>query len=260
MLDVVVPVGPDCESELRYALRSIAAHLPHRAVWLVGDVPAWAKGARQLPVDAKGTKWERTKANLRAACEHPGVSDRFVLFNDDFYVMQPVSEVPVMHAGYLADWVTGMRARIGKTGYVHALHLTRVLLESLGIEDPLSYDLHTPLVVDKAGMLAALDLTVDNPRLCERTIYGNLAGLGGVQVPDVKAYTRTDGLAEGIAAPFLSTSDRAFGLFPIGRLIRDAFPDECAYERPPAPAPNPRGGRSRKTRMKAEEVTTDGDS
>ncbi len=245
-MDIVIPVGPDCEPELRFCLRSIAAHLPHESLWLVGDIPVWAKGAKAIPLDAPGGKHARTKANLRAACEHPDISDPFLLFNDDFFVMAPVEEVPVLHAGYLANAYAKVHANVGRSEYARAMHQTGILLQELGVIDALSYDLHAPMPIDKALMLRVLELCVDNPRLLERTLYGNLAGLGGTQVGDMKVYTREYQSADGIAAPFVSTSDRAFGLFPIGRAIRAAFPDESAYERPPAAAPNSGGGRSRK--------------
>jgi hypothetical protein len=255
-MDVVIPVGPDCGPELRYCLRSIAAHLPHERVWLIGDIPAWVHRVERAVVPQARSKYANTQENLRTACEHPDISDPFALFNDDFFVMKPITEIPTLHAGYLTDHYSQVHSRVGKTQYARAMLQARTILELRGIVDPLSYALHVPMVVDKAGFLAAIALAADSPKLSKRTLYGNLAGIGGDPARDVKVSTRNGPIPDG---PFLSTSDRAFGLYPVGRMIRSTFPDECAYERP-APTPVPRGGRSRsKSTTRRIEVTTSGD-
>jgi hypothetical protein len=48
--DVVYVVRPgNRNEELRYSLRSIAAHLPHRRVWLAGFCPSWVRNISFIP-------------------------------------------------------------------------------------------------------------------------------------------------------------------------------------------------------------------
>ena len=233
-MDIVIPVGPNPGEELRYCLRSVAAHLPHGRVWLVGEAPGWVEGVEHIPTAQSGNAWQNVKAAMRAVCEHPEVSDPFVLFNDDFYVMEPVASVPVMHLGPLAEVPRG-----ASPGHVRCLQSTREFLVSHGVTEPLSYEVHAPMVVVKAGMWATLDLIGPNHLIRERSVYGNLGRLGGVRVDDVKVRGRDDRIPVG---PFLSTSDRAFGLFQVGRHVRASFPAACRYELPSGPAPTPGPG------------------
>jgi hypothetical protein len=108
---------------------------------------------------------------------------------------------------------------------------TAALLADLGYPDPLSYELHVPLPVDKTGMLDALGLGRHLDVVHKRTLYGNLAGLGGQQIPDVKILHRGP-RGYGPNSLFLSTMPDAFVNGHVGRFIRAAFPDPSPYEKP----------------------------
>lgn len=228
--DLVVPVRVGAVNEqLRYALRSWAAHLPHRHVWLVGYRPPWLSGVRHIPTGQTGhSKYRNTTTAVRAACEHPEVSDPYLLCNDDFFVMRPVvGGVPVLHRGPVAEVERYYAAR--RSGrYLRGMRETRDLLAQLGHPDPLSYELHVPLLVDKTDMLHALDVGRHLDVLHKRTLYGNLAGLGGQQTADVKVLSRAavfdrDGM-------FLSTMPDSFTFGGVGAFIRRRFPLPGPYE------------------------------
>lgn len=242
MTHVVYVVGPgDRNEELRFSLRSLAAHLPHTRVWIAGHRPAWVSDdVGHIPVAQSLTRFQNSTANMRAACEHPevgGEAGEFVYFNDDFFVMAPLENgVPLLHRGPLPEVIGATRSSLYRRGAQSTLHLMR----RLGMEDDgplLSYELHAPLVVHKASMLKALDLGRGLPVLHKRTLYGNLIRLGGDQVEDVKVKTLTD---PGPAGVFVSTTDATFAHGKVGERIRAAFPDPCRYERghtPPADEP-----------------------
>lgn len=223
---MVYVVGPRPNNrELRWSLRSLSAHVPHGRVWIAGHKPNWVTGVGHIPVAQFGSRWANARANLRAACTHPDLSQAFVFMNDDFFVMEPVSAIPVAHRGPLAD----VAARIPMGSYRSGAVATMRLLHALGVDNPVSYDLHTPMVMDKAALLAAMGLPAARriPVLHTRTLYGNLARLGGVQVPDVKIHGPGGGLPPG---PLVSTAPAAFD-GAAGRAIRAAFPTPCRYEK-----------------------------
>lgn len=226
--DVVYVVRPgDHNQHLRYSLRSLE-HLPHGRVWIAGYCPSWAVGVGRIPVEQTGSKYRNSTANLRAALEHPDVSDRFVLFNDDFFVMEPVNELPVLHRGPIRcveDYYVARRSG----AYLRGMRETRGLLESIGYDEPLSYELHVPMLVDKAGMLAALDTGRHLDVLHKRSLYGNLAGLGGAETTDVKVMHR--GPRFDRTLPFLSTMPDSFANGAVGQLIRKTFSRPSPYER-----------------------------
>ncbi|MFJ7489678.1 hypothetical protein ACIQZB_00205 [Streptomyces sp. NPDC097727] len=228
--DLVVPVREGAaNTQLRYALRSWAANLPHRRVWLIGYRPPWAVGVGHVPTRQTGTKYANTTVAVRAAIDHPDITDRFMLCNDDFFVMKPQpAELPVYHRGPVRD-VEAYYATRGNGAYLRGLRETRDLLVGLGHPDPLSYELHVPLPVDKAGMLAALEAGRHLDVLHKRTAYGVMAGIGGDYMADVKILRRGP-RAFDTSAPFLSTMPDSFAHGHVGLHIRRAFPEPCRYE------------------------------
>ncbi|WP_327345996.1 hypothetical protein [Streptomyces europaeiscabiei] len=227
--DIVVPVREGAANQqLRYALRSWAAHLPHRRVWIVGYRPPWAVNVRHLRTQQTGTKYKNTTAAMRAVCEHPDVSDTFLYCNDDFFVMRPqIGPFPVFHRGPVRD-VEAYYTTRGNGKYMRGLRETRDLLVGLGHDNPLSYELHVPLPVEKTGMLHALDAGRHLDVLHKRTAYGVLTGIGGTQMRDVKVLHRAPRGYEGL--PFVSTMPDSFTNGHVGRYVRRAFPKASPYE------------------------------
>jgi len=231
-LDVVVPVREEAANEsLRYALRSWAAHLPHRRVWTVGHRHPWLTAeAGHIPTVQDGGKFQNTDTAMRAACEHPDVSDPFLWADDDMFTMHPLpGGMPVLHRGLVADVERYYETR-GPAVYLKGMRETRQLLTGLGHTEPLSYELHVPLPVDKGLMLNALWRGRHLDVLHKRTAYGNLARLGGEQVADVKIRHRAP-RGYGPKDRFLSTMPDAFANGAVGEFIRARFPVPSPYER-----------------------------
>lgn len=228
-MDIVCPVREGGSGEsLRYALRSWAANLPHRRVWLVGYRPPWAVNVEHIPIRQAGnTKYKNTTAAMRAVCEHPDVSSTFLYCNDDFFVTRPVEAMPVFHRGPVRE-VEAYYATRGNGAYLRGLRETRDLLVSLGHEDPLSYELHVPLPVAKEGMLHALEVGGHLDVLHKRTAYGVLAGIGGTRMRDVKVLHR--GLRFDTSSGFLSTMPDSFTNGYVGWFIRATFRRPSPYE------------------------------
>ncbi|MER6632325.1 hypothetical protein ABT301_29595 [Streptomyces sp. NPDC000987] len=226
--DLVVPVREGVHNEaLRYALRSWAANLPHRQVWVVGFRPWWAAGARHIPTIQRGKpRYANTTTAIRAACEHPDVSDPFIFANDDFFVMRPQSaQLPVFHRGPVRELEAQLAPRANV--YLAEMRRTRDFLAARGHDDPVSYELHVPLPVEKTGMLLALDAAPGHDAH-KRTVYGVLNGIGGTPMADVKVQRR--GPQFDTESAFLSTTPDAFANGEAGRFIRARFPEPCPYE------------------------------
>lgn len=223
--DVVYLVGEQASyDELRYSLRSVAAHLAHRRVWLVGACPPWAL-TEHIGTRQHFGKWHNQELNLRAACEHPAVSDPFVLFNDDFFVLRPTVDVPALHGGPIVDVIA---ARRGSGEWMRRLRHTA---DHCG-PDALAYDaIHVPMVLRKQRTIQVLDEIADRPMLF-RSVYGNRWRIGGRRHPNVKVTRAKGDLAADEAAGwrFVSTADGSFARSPIGRRLRSMFPDPGPYE------------------------------
>lgn len=244
-MDVVylVRMG-DRNEELRHSLRSLR-HLTHDRVWIAGYCPTWVSDlVGRIPVEQNPrTKYRNGERNLRAALAHPDVSDPFVLMNDDFFILGELEEVPVLHRGPMRPLVDRhrrpRRRRRGPTprasGYRRAQLATFELLLELGIEEPIAYEpIHVPMPVRKGPMLEALDAGAGINGVQYRTLYGNLAAIGGQLGPNVKI-SSSAGTVPKRGELFTSTNDRSWERGRIGEHLRELFSTPGPYERTDPP-------------------------
>ncbi len=238
MVDVVYMVREGSRNEeLRFSLRSVAANLPHSRVWIVGYRPPWVTGVRHLKVRQGTDKHANTWALTTAIANCPEISDEFVWMHDDLFVMAPVDRVPVMHRGTLDDWFDRHRATRGSWA-VDKMRATQAALVDFGrpAAGLLSYELHVPLPVDRrwlAEAIAYADFRRERGlpgNLAKRTLYGNIAGVGGVLADDCKIANTDDVPDPG--RTYLSTSDGSFKYWKVGRHIRGRFTAPSPYEQP----------------------------
>lgn len=234
-MDIVYPYrATGTGLELRYSLRSLR-NFPHDSVWVVGDSLEWLR-TRVLSAGKRlgETKWENTRRKIRQACHDDSVSDPFVLMNDDIFVMEPVERVEPLYSATLRQAVGNQRGP--RALYLQGLAATEDALRRLGHTDPLSYELHVPMVVHKAQWLEAEgvlgDLTAHSAAQM-RSFYGNYWGIGGRKVPsDVKLYPHMKAIPEHL--PYISTDNSAFN-FNIAKVrsrLARLFPENCVYEYP----------------------------
>lgn len=227
--DVVYILKYDVEPyELRYSLRSIEKNLPHGDVWFVCGQPFGLIPDRTISMRQHGTlKWERARHSMIKVCSNSFIPDKFWLFNDDFFVLKPVTSETPFFGGTLHDHILRVEHNYNgkRTGYTRALrHCEDVLKESeLSTFD---YALHIPMLVDKKKMLEALQTFPDCPMF--RSIYGNYAGVGGNQHEDVKIMGLVNEFPDDW--DFVSTSDESFARGKVGKQIRSMFSDMCRYE------------------------------
>lgn len=230
-VDVVYLVKPgDRNNELRMSLRTLA-NLPHRRVWFAGYLPSWATNVDHIP----GNRFGRQKPmnvydNVRLACEHPDVSAQFVIMNDDFFILQPDPVVRVLARCTLDHHVDSILA--GRTDrWARSMQNTRTWLHSEGIEDPMSYELHRPTLIDKTQMLETMDRIGEygHPLPPQwRTAYGALFYPDVELVNDCKIAGRPDDLASIMAMPTISTVDHSFPY--VRPRLKALFPNPSTYE------------------------------
>lgn len=233
-MDVVYLVKPsERNEEIRWSLRSLK-NLPHDRVFFSGYMPSWVRNVTHIPVfQLPGQKHANSIRNQRAALEHPEVSDPFILFNDDHFVMKPQTHMPVLNWGLVRDVLDGGH-NLGQV-FRRSMQWTHdILRDELGYE-PLSYQLHVPLVWHKDQILRTFDTYSPfappgiNPHYV--TIAGNRFGWGGrTLTEDVKLLRAQDPITDRVRnSDFLSTSDVAFEGHP-GIYIRGQFPKRSIYE------------------------------
>lgn len=168
--------------ELRYSLRALEQHCQDIGrVWVVGNRPHFLNNQVQyLWVEDKGAWWQNAFIKTLAAIE-AGISEDFLLMNDDFYMLKDFSaqKYPYYHKGDIADKVCNK--------YQEVIVNTKHVLQNLG--KPFKhYGVHCPMRINgaKYRQLEAFyaNSYVTGP-VSARCLYGNLF-CRGTRVKDNK--------------------------------------------------------------------------
>lgn len=224
-MDVVYFVKDSLNNdELRYSLRSICKNLKFDRVWIFGGCPRDIVPDVRIRVDQKGkTKWDRVRNMFLMACENKDLSDDFILFNDDFFIMQPTKEVKPLYRSSLEDHIKVLP----KGSYSDLLKVVNSDLKSKGMTT-LSYELHVPFIFNKKKLL---ELIKNTPELhCTRTLYGNTYNIGGEKTSDIKVFNDKPSFDYKSSA-MLSTDDGVVNINNnVWRFIKRNFSSRCKYE------------------------------
>lgn len=226
--DIVYILKEDIGAEeLRYSLRSVQANFQHRRVWFFCGCPDGITPDGYVRFKQTGrNKWQKSTSTFRKIAETDAVSDDFWLFNDDFFVMQKVIDLPYMIRGSLTDRVAGIREKRTVSGYANGLDTARESLETRGLTT-YDYALHVPMLINKWKAIEVIDEFPECPMF--RSLYGNYWKVGGITVPDVKIYDM-EGLPEA-GQTLLSTSDASFRDGKVGEYIRKRFKRQSRWEK-----------------------------
>lgn len=173
-MTIVIPYKDEVQKglELKYALRSIEKNLSgwDRVVFIGCDFPGWLdimECAFILMADIDGYKERSIYQKLLAACNSEMVSENFIYWNDDHFLLKPlhVSEIKYWHSGPLARRNVYNRERIKQEN----------TLEFFSAElhpHVCNYDIHTPIIFNK--QLFKEIFTPQQQELCIKSLYCNL--------------------------------------------------------------------------------------
>ena len=221
-MDLVYICRDGDNEELRYSIRSAVANIPHDNVWVFGGKPDWYIGSH-VRLKQNGFKYDNARANLAAVTRHYDVSDNFILMNDDFYAIRPVETVEPMHRGLMQKHLDMIQVNLG---YKELVQETFDTLARIGVDQPLSYELHVPMIMNKNRLAKVLRM----PGLW-RSLYGNIYGIGGEEYLDVKVHNTIDidSLMKN-PLPYISSHENTFQGILDG-YFNTAFPNPSKYEK-----------------------------
>jgi hypothetical protein len=211
-MDFVYICKPGDNEELRYSIRSVLYSFPNAKIWVVGGKPNWYSG-NYIFVDQNHHKYANAINNLKSICDSNEIQEEFVLMNDDFFIIKKIDRIDQFYNGPISTKINKYTQITGSSMYIKKLILTRTRLIEYGIDNPLDYELHIPMVMEKEKLKRII---LKYPSCLWRSMYGNIYAVGGSQMEDVKIYTnkkhsaRSNEITEH--STFLSTEDQAFGL------------------------------------------------
>lgn len=224
-LDIVYFVKDGTRNEeLRYSLRSVDANMPHKRVWIFGGCPTNIVPDVRIRVEQIGhSKWDKVRNMYKMVCENKEITDDFIMFNDDFFIMQPTDFIKPLYRCSLKEHIDILESN-RPTEYSRLL---RAVLEHIG-GDLKSYELHVPFIFNKKKLYNQL-ITFTNLH-CARTVYGNIYNVGGEQMSDIKIFS-VDPKFDYRNKQFLSTDDPIVNINnDVWRWLQKQFPRKSRFE------------------------------
>ena len=212
--------------ELRYSIRSVVKNCSYDSIWIIGGIPSWYHG-NYVEVKDVGNKFENIQNCYRVISQIGAISDKFVLMNDDFFIIKPIGSMPIFHGGRLLDKINRYVLHNNHNKYTRILLHAHKKIIKLGIKDPLDYDIHTPIIIDKTKIKDFIDIS-----LAPRSLYGNMFNIGGKEMQDVKIYKTKNMLSHSAnineESILVSTEDSSF--IDILPMLKELFPTKTKYE------------------------------
>ena len=151
--------------ELRLSLRSLEKYVKNiDRVFIVGNKPEFLTNVEYLWVDDDFKFWKNAFIKTKAAIK-AGISDDFLLMNDDFFITGEIDAktYPYYHKGEMPAQ--------GISEYTDVIANTRKVLEREG-KTTFHYGVHCPIRINGAKYLT-LEKYYDEP-VSARCLYGNL--------------------------------------------------------------------------------------
>lgn len=207
--------------ELRYSLRSVKYFYPNASICIVGGKPNWYSG-KYIKVKQDRNKNANINANLLAAYNSNDILNNFIYMNDDFFIFKHTLNFNFLYDGSISDKIKTYEANNELNGYSRQIRNTEKKLLGMGIKDPLNYELHVPMPVEKNNLKKVLD---KGDKLLWRSMYGNMFSVGGIQTKDVKVYKELKDIDT-----FVSTTEGESFNMLFSLKLRDMFNTPTEYE------------------------------
>ena len=231
--DVVYILSNDIDKhkeELCYSLRSLK-NFNYNKVWFVGGQPKHIIPDRAIPIKQQGDgSYSKVWNSLIEACKNEEITDKFYLFNDDFFILQEYNQYVNYYISDLDEHIVVHEDYYsGQTGYSLQLRHINALLRKKGC-NTLSYEIHMPMLIDKKQALKILLEYHDNITLF-RSLYGNIYNDEDeiVKREDCKIFSMDVHITPDDWET-VSTTEETFNKLPVGEYIRNTFPERSRFE------------------------------
>ena len=227
--DIVYFLREGENEELRYSLRSVVKNFPHRNIWFYGGKPDWLVTDKYVYVNQWKNKWGNVRMMLEQACQNEDISPDFYIFNDDFFIMDKVTDFQNMYDGDLLRYLYLLEKEFGINGSDYIIRLRKMINALLSYDYRIelkNYATHTPFLVNKKDMMETFEKFPNI--IMYRCLYGNFKNIGGVQHTDIKIMRHDRSIDN---ETYVSTSDYSFNNMDIGKVIKEKFNEASIYEK-----------------------------
>lgn len=249
MYDIVYPLKEQNKNiDLLYSLRSLEKFgCEYGQVWIVGYLPEWITNVRHIKTVQNSDKWANTQGNWTAICECDEVSEDIIVMNDDFIFSQPVKSWESLTDCYLgtmqerAEFFTNNGYKPSK--WRNAFSFNHNLLQSMGVAEPLDYEFHGPVIINRKKRLALQSRKEIKPYMADseslimlRSVYQNVYRKDRPtrKIHDYKFMADAFNPEEMLINGFFSVDDEIIGddtrCPKLNAWLKRTFPSKSKYE------------------------------
>ncbi len=238
MIDIIYVLGKGSlwnNKEIRYSLRSIEKHLSdYGNVWIIGHLPDFLQNVNHIPfLDEHACKETNIYRKILRACQEDRISDDFLFFNDDHFLMQDFS-APNFPFFYKSDLRESSKRMRSGNRYKKAIDNAYRVLKSCG-HDTKSFDTHTPMIYNKKNFIRVMPGYDWNAKISfvVKSMYANSLNIEGIREPDCKINNQIDSLEikELICSrKVFSMGDGAIGTKML-TVLEELYPIASKYEK-----------------------------
>jgi len=231
--DVVILLCKGSYFEIKYCLRSIEKHLiNYNKVWLIGVKPTFLNDKINFieHKDIYTNKARNIMAKILRASTEKEITPNFMLFNDDYFLLQQMDAVNFPNY-YKSDLEYTVKVNVGE----YQKHAKATLIELAQQRSTiLNYDVHLPTIFNKYLYKKTVEkLNWNIPfGYISKSIYCNLNNLPGEFVSDCKishAYTLPRILQLNEGRQMFSTAEPAMCL-AMRKYIQTLYPEKSSFE------------------------------
>ncbi len=219
------------DNEIRYSLRSVERYFPNAGkVFIIGECPDWATNITHIKISDKfSNKLLNARQKYLEAATNPHISNNFVLMNDDFFFLKTVDEIHNYSRGTIEEM---MKQHPTKNGYYYrSLWDTEKRLDSMGIKEPIDFEVHAPIIFNKEKLESVIGMIGSDKAFSIRSCYGNLMNLEPTKVIDFKAANLAEFAYQKMrGAEILSINDALICNDDFRIWLRQKYPRMSKYE------------------------------
>ena len=225
-MDIVYPLWSPSKhhnKELRYSIRSAWKHGKNLGkLWIVGMPIRFLHSRHIIPYDPSyRCKDVNIFGAALQACENPDVSDPFLLFNDDYFMLREFDANAI--PAWYGDVPLFQQKRSQKI-----FRKTLMFLGARGIKEPKFFDVHMPIPIHKACLLHSRPNDWQKRKFLSKMTYANQCPeLNPVKTLDCKIGIHCD-LQAAKERFMFSTSD--YPAPDVWEYLEQQFPDPSPFE------------------------------
>lgn len=232
MIDIVVPLGGKCiwqQNELRYCLRAIEKYLTgYRDIYIIGTRVKWLTGVKYLPFVENYTEKQRSIfQKLLTAANTPEISDPFLMFNDDHFLLKPldVKDIKYWKHGTIKDLIAKSLGTYQRT----VANSYKYLVDKGWGQD--NFDIHVPILYEKEKFkqLAGEDWSKEH---IIKSLYCNKHSIKGEEMKDlvIRKPMRREEIRQAIEGRLFFSINEAGTNEAMKTVLGELWPDPSKYE------------------------------